>query len=114
MNKVFGQHAGYRTTHARGILLSGNFVPTPEAARLSTAPHFQAPTPVYARFSSSTGVPQIPDTNDKAEPRGFGLRFDLGNRKHTDIVAHSTNAFPARTAEEFLGVCFSLIETRMM
>lgn len=32
----------------------------------------------------------------------MGLRFLLGGRKHTDIVAHSTPFFPVQTGEDFL------------
>ncbi|KAH7104975.1 catalase related subgroup [Auriculariales sp. MPI-PUGE-AT-0066] len=104
LDKVFGgEHPGHRAAHARGVLLSGSFAPTPAAAQLSTVPHFNTPsTVVTARFSSSTGLPKIPDTDPNAEPRGFAVRFELAPHKHTDIVAHSTNAFPTRTADEFL------------
>lgn len=61
-----------------------------------------ASTRVTVRFSSSTGIPDIPDTDARANPRGFAIRFHLGERKHTDIIAHSTPAFPTRTGAEFL------------
>ena len=103
LHKVFGEHPGFRAAHAKGALVTGTFTPTPAAAGLSTAPHFnKASTPVTARFSSSTGIPQLPDSDPNGDPRGFALRFDLGPHKHTDIIAHSTNAFPVRTGEEFL------------
>lgn len=93
--------------HARGILLDGTFTPTTEAASLSSAPHFNNPsTPVIGRFSNSTGIPTIPDTDGNANPRGFAVRFRLpeknGRRQHTDIVAHSTPFFPVRTGQGFL------------
>lgn len=74
---------------------------------LTTAPHFNAPsTPLTVRFSSSTGLPTIPDTDPYANPRGIALRFHLpavdGRRRHTDIIAHSTRYFPTRTGAEFL------------
>jgi catalase len=37
-----------------------------------------------------------------ASPRGLAVRFHLGTHVHTDIVAHSVDAFPTRAAEEFL------------
>jgi len=80
------------------------FTPSPEAARLTRAPHANRPsTPVTVRFSDSTGLPNIPD-NDPARsgPRGFAIRFHLGEHAHTDIIAHSTNGFPVHTGEEFL------------
>jgi catalase len=57
------------------------------------------------RFSNSTGVPNIPDTDDNSKPHGFALRFNLGlkdgKRWHTDVIGHSTPHFPVRTGEEF-------------
>ncbi|KAJ7175998.1 catalase related subgroup domain-containing protein [Mycena filopes] len=102
-NAIFGVHPGFRPAHARGVMLTGKFTPTTEAAGLSNAPHFKhASTPVTVRFSSSTGLPLIPDTDANAQPRGFGLRFNLGEHAHTDIIGHSTPAFPTRTGAEFL------------
>ncbi len=95
-----------KPAHAKGIMLKGSFTRTEAAKSLSKAPHFNNPsTPIVARFSSSTGIPQIPDTDPNSEPRGFAIRFQLAEsprRLHTDIVAHSTPFFPTRTGEEFL------------
>ncbi|KAJ7096016.1 catalase related subgroup domain-containing protein [Mycena crocata] len=100
---IYGLHPGFRPPHARGVMLTGNFTPTSEAAALSSAPHFNQPfTPVTIRFSSSTGIPVIPDTDPNANPRGIGLRFNLGEHIHTDIIGHSAPAFPTRTGAEFL------------
>jgi catalase len=89
--------------HARGVLLTGTFTPSEDAKTLSSAPQFNSPsTPITVRFSSSTGIPQIPDTDPNANPRGIAIRFNLGGRKHTDIVSHSTPFFPVRTGQEFL------------
>jgi len=100
---AFGLHPGFRPAHARGLMLTGTFTPTNEAAALSIAPHFSNPsTPVTVRFSSFTGIPQIPDNDPNAQPRGFAIRFHLGERVHTDIVGHSADGFPARSGPEFL------------
>ncbi|HLY62197.1 MAG TPA: catalase family peroxidase [Terriglobia bacterium] len=98
-----GVHAGFRPAHAKGILLTGVFTPTPEAASLTRAPHVRRnSTPVTARFSDSTGIPSIPDNDpQKSGPRGFAMRFHLGEHIHTDIVSHSVDAFPTRTLDEF-------------
>jgi len=95
---------GYRPAHAKGLMCSGTFTPSLEAAKLTHAPHANRPsTPVTVRFSDSTGLPTIPD-NDPARsgPRGMAIRFHLGEHTHTDIVVHSTNGFPVRTGEEFV------------
>jgi catalase len=97
-------HPGFRPAHAKGLMCSGLFTPSPEAANLTRAPHVSRPsTAVTVRYSNSTGVPTIPD-NDPARsgPRGMAIRFHLAEHVHTDIVAHSTNGFPVRTGEEFL------------
>jgi catalase len=100
---LFGVHPGFRPAHAKGTMLNGSFTPTAEAAALSKAPHLNRPvTPVSVRFSNSTGIPVIPDNDQNADPRGCAVRFHLAERVHTDIVAHSTNGFPARTGQDFL------------
>ena len=100
---MFGRHPGHRPAHAKGGLYQGTFVPTAEAASLSSATHFHRPTtPIFVRFSNSTGLPKLPDNDSHADPRGMAVRFMLGERVHTDIVAHSANGFPTRTGEEFL------------
>ena len=101
---VSGVHPGFRPAHAKGLMCTGTFRASPQAAGLTRAPHASgAEVPVTVRFSDSTGMPSIPD-NDPANsgPRGFAVRFHLGEHTHTDIVAHSTNGFPVRTGEEFL------------
>jgi catalase len=100
---IFGPHPGYRPVHAKGVMLTGTFTPSSEAAGLTRAQHAnQASTPVTVRFSNSTGVPMIPDNDQNADPRGMAIRFNLAEHVHTDIVAHSVNAFPATDGKEFL------------
>jgi len=99
-----GVHPGFRPAHAKGRLLSGSFSPTPEAAGLSKAVHFNTPsTPVVLRFSDFAGIPAAADNNpQQTTPRGCAFRFQLGEHKHTDILAHSIDGFPVRTAPEFV------------
>lgn len=100
---IFGLHPGFRPAHAKGVLLTGAFTPSPEASSLTRAPHIaRDTTPVTARFSNSTGLPQIPDDDPNANPRGLAIRFHLAEHVHTDIVSHSTDGFPTRTGQEFL------------
>ena len=47
-------------------------------------------------------MPQIPDGDPNANPRGMAIRFMLGERTHTDAIGHSTPYFPTRTGAEFL------------
>ena len=100
---IFGLHPGFRPAHARGVMLTGTFTPFPGAAALTRAPHIaHDSTPVTARFSNSTGLPQIPDNDPNANPRGLAIRFNLAEHVHTDIISHSTDGFPTRTGQEFL------------
>jgi catalase len=101
---IFGLHPGFRPAHAKGILLTGIFTPSPNARKLTCAPHVtrDESTPVTARFSNSTGLPLLPDNDPNADPRGLAIRFHLAEHVHTDIVSHSTDSFPTRTGEEFL------------
>lgn len=100
---IFGVHPGYRPAHSKGVLLTGTFSPSPDAAALTRAPHIaRASTPVTVRFSDSTGLPMIPDNNPNANPRGMAIRFHLAERVHTDIISHSADGFPVRTGQEFL------------
>jgi len=100
---IFGLYPGFRPAHAKGVLLTGTFTPSPEARTLTRAPHItRASTPVTARFSNSTGLPSLPDNDLNANPRGLAIRFHLADHVHTDIISHSTDGFPARTGQEFL------------
>ena len=101
-DQLFGVHPGFRPAHAKGVMLSGTFTPSAQAQSLTKAPHAQKPTPVTARFSNSTGIPQIPDNSPDANPRGFAIRFNLAEHVHTDIISHSTDGFPTRDANQFL------------
>jgi catalase len=102
-DKLFGLHPGFRAAHAKGTMLSGTFTPSTGAATLTRAAHMtRSSTPVTVRFSNSTGVPVIPDNDPNSDPRGIAVRFHLAEHSHTDIVAHSIDAFPTRTGEEFL------------
>jgi catalase len=100
---IFGLHPGFRPAHAKGILLTGTFTPSQEAASLTRAPHLsRESTPVTVRFSNATGIPVIPDNDPNANPRGAAIRFHLAERWHTDIISHSVDGFPVRTGQEFL------------
>jgi catalase len=106
-------HPGFRPAHAKGILLRGVFTPSPEAASLTQAPHLHRnSTPVTVRFSNFAGIPTIADNDPQgAGPRGFAVRFHLAEHVHTDIVGHSVDNFPVRTAEGLLEFLNALIAT---
>jgi catalase len=95
-----GEHPGFRPAHAKGIMLTGVFHPSPKIASLTRAPHGKGETPVTVRLSDFAGIPTVPDNSAEASPRGCAIRFHLGEHVHTDIVAHSVDNFPVRTPEE--------------
>jgi catalase len=108
-----GVHPGFRPAHAKGILLTGAFTPSPEAASLTRAPHLHRnSTAVTVRLSNAGGIPTIADNDPQgAAPRGFAVRFHLGEHVHTDIIGHSVDAFPARTADGLIEFLKAVIAT---
>jgi catalase len=100
LHAAFGAHQA-RAVHAKGIILTGSFAPSPEAANLTVAATFLEPAPVTVRFSDFTGIPDISDTDPLASPRGFAIKLDEGGPGEMDIVSHGFNGFPVATAAEF-------------
>ena len=47
---LFGSHPGFRINHAKGIVVTGLFVPSAGATALSRAPQLTGTTPVIVRF----------------------------------------------------------------
>ncbi|WP_234686019.1 catalase family peroxidase [Bradyrhizobium monzae] len=109
LNGVFGSHPGARAVHAKGIVLEGSFTPSPKASTISKAPHLQqTAVPVTVRFSNFAGIPNIPDNQGLASPRGLAIKFRLPDGTDTDIVAHSFNGFPSSTADDFRDLLIAL------
>lgn len=101
LHSVFGDHHA-RAIHAKGIMLEGSFVPASTAAGVSIAPHLQhKAVPVIVRFSNFAGVPDVPDNDPLASPRGMAIRFHLPDGTDTDLVSHSFNGFPSQNADQF-------------
>jgi catalase len=101
MGDVFGRHSGRRAVHAKGILCTGTFTATPEAAALTRAQHMQGqPVEVTVRFSNASGDPHehdgIPDG------RGMATKLYLPDGSRTDILTVTAKQFFARTPEEFV------------
>jgi catalase len=100
-NKVDGVHPGFRAFHAKGLVVSGSFKASAEAARLSHATLFNGNTiPVTARFSDGSGMPQVPD-GSPAMPRGIAIKYHLPGGADTDMVTNSFKFFPVGTGEDF-------------
>ncbi|MEZ0170790.1 catalase family peroxidase [Microvirga sp. TS319] len=101
MNQVFGSHPGFRTNHAKGIVVEGRFKGSPEAAALSRAVLFDGRSiPVTVRFSNAGGLPTIPDGSNGANPHGMALKFHLPDGSETDMVTNSFKVFLVPTAAD--------------
>jgi catalase len=112
MNKVFGVHAGFRANHAKGVVAEGKFKASPEAAGLSKAVLFGGTeVPVTVRFSDSTGVPNLPDGSDDANPHGMAVKFHLPDGSDMDIVINSLKFFPVSTSEEFRDLLVAIAQS---
>jgi len=96
-----GPHPGFRPVHAKGLMCAGTFRGSAEARDLCRAVHLHGePVPAVIRFSNGNGDPQIHD--GLPSNRAMAVKFSLPHGEHADIVANSTDGFPARTPEEFL------------
>jgi catalase len=100
LHAVFGEHHA-RAVHAKGVILTGEFVPTASARTISFATLFKTPTPVTIRFSNFTGIPTIPDNTNNASPRGLAMKFGPQDAGVMDIVTHSFNGFPVSNSSDF-------------
>ena len=97
----YGEHRGCRASHAKGTVCRGTFAATPEAARLTLAPHMRGEVvDVTARLSNASGDPAAPDY--ARDLRGLAVKFHLRDGSQTDLVAVTLPCFFARTPEDFL------------
>ncbi|HEX4916404.1 MAG TPA: catalase family peroxidase [Limnobacter sp.] len=98
---VFGTHAGFRRSGARGVCAEGTFTGNRAGAALSKAVVFNGkPVPVTLRFSVGGGNPNAPE-NAKGV-RGLSAQFDLPNGEQWLMANISAPFFTAATPEGFL------------
>jgi catalase len=101
MRALAGSHPGFRPAHAKGIVCAGTFRASPEARRVSRAPHLQGGSvPTVIRFSNASGNPDVHDGAPSV--RALSVKFQLPDGTITDVLANSIEGFVARTPEEFL------------
>jgi catalase len=109
LNKAFGVHPGYRANHAKGIVAEGTFKASTDAPTLSKAVIFNgAVIPITVRFSNSTGIPDLPDGSDFANPHGMAIKYHLPDGSETDMVINSLKFFPVANGEEFRDLFLAL------
>ncbi|HEY3147135.1 MAG TPA: catalase family peroxidase [Dongiaceae bacterium] len=112
LNKAFGQHPGFRANHAKGVVVEGSFKASPEAAALSRAVLFNGSTiPVTARFSDATGIPDLPDGSDAANPHGMAIKYHLPDGSDTDMVTNSLKFFLVSTGEDFRDLFLAIADS---
>jgi catalase len=100
LHAIFGEHHA-RAVHSKGVVLNATFEPTEQARQLSKASVFAGRLQATVRLSDTTGLPEIPDADPNASPRGLAVKFKLADGSEMDLVTHSFNGFPAATAAEF-------------
>lgn len=102
LNATYGRHPGSRAAHAKGVLCSATFVPTPDAAQLSRAEHFAGGETyrAHVRFSNSSGDPNAPDQAQDA--RGIAVKIYLAGGDTTDLLGLTLPVFFSRTPEDLI------------
>ena len=101
MRTLAGPHPGFRPVHAKGLVCSGTFRASPEAPRVTRAPHFAGqPVPTIVRFANSNGNPDVHDGVPNV--RSMAVKFQLPDGKSADILANCVEGFVARTPDELL------------
>ena len=112
MNAIFGKHPVFRSAHAKGVVCEGELVPSATAPGLSKAAHLRGgPVRATVRFSDSTGLPDVPDGADIANPHGLAIRFHLAGEASTDIVSNAFNGFAVANGEDFLALLRAVAES---
>jgi catalase len=102
LNTRYGVHPGFRSNHAKGLVVDGSFQPTPEAAELTRSPIYAgARLAVTVRFSNASGLPNLADGAEVAKPHGMSIKFHLRDGAESDIVANSLKFFTVATGEDF-------------
>ena len=99
-----GPHKGFRSNHAKGLVVEGHFTPAPTAAEVTKASIFNTSNPVAVRYSHAGGLPTVADNDAGGFPKGMAIRFLLPDQSRADLVLISVNGFPSATPEEFLGL----------
>jgi len=100
---VKGGSTKRRPVHTVGVGATGFFQASQIARKFCVADHFKHPketVPVAVRFSNGMGV--VAEHDGWSDVRGMAVRFKLGDRKTTDLVAMTLPEFYAPTPETFL------------
>jgi catalase len=98
-----------RVNHARGVTVEGTFTASRDARRLCGSRLFNGrPAPTTVRFSNSSGIPDIADSDPRASPRGLAISIQPYGENASTFVGHSVEGFPASTPAQFLAFLAAL------
>lgn len=101
MRALAGPHPGFRPVHAKGLVCSGTFRASPDAYRITRAPHFSGPpVSTIVRFANANGNPDVHDGAPNV--RSMAVKFQLPDGNSADILANSVEGFVASTPEDLL------------
>lgn len=97
---LFGKHAGFRRSQAKGVCVSGHFQGTPEGAALTEAVAFSGEQhPVLARFSVGGGNPAA--TDKSRSTRGLALQMTLPDGQQWQMANISAPMYFIAKPEHF-------------
>lgn len=101
LESVFGSHAGFRRSGARGLCASGYFEGHPDARSLTRTSAFSGKRiPVIVRFSVGGGNPNASEKGKTV--RGMAVQFNLPKGEQWLMANISAPVFSAATPESFL------------
>ena len=100
LNGVFGQHAGLRSSHAKGFCAVGKFIPDSAANTLIASAMFAQPeVSAIFRFSIGGGNPAVSDKSRSV--RGLAVKLESGSETY-DLALVSEPVFFAATPASFV------------
>jgi catalase len=100
LKNTFGNHAGFRASHAKGFCAAGDFEPSASARALTDSPLYrESRIPATIRFSIGGGNPKAPDKSRSV--RGLAIRLQGQSERH-ELVMISEPVFFAASLESFV------------
>jgi catalase len=105
--KLGGKHPGYRKAHAKGLCVSGTFLPAPNKYFQGSALLSNGELPVSMRFSVGGSSP----TSDEKAPgtRGMGMQIQLPNGSLHTFTGNNFPVFAGKDPETFYGFLSTLL-----
>ncbi len=100
IEKIFGEHPGYRRAHSRGIGYEAEFTANGEGKNWTVAPYLrEGTTKAWVRFSHSAPDPFW--TDNLSPVKGMAVQFKLPDGQIMNSVGVTSSIFFARTPEVF-------------